>query len=283
MDAFNYSVDAENITNLFYDKDFILYVEGDDDIPFWNSVFNLYSDFTFEIISLNGSEEIDEKIRLIMSNGLDVLVARDKDYKDIEGSLVCHDKVVYTYGYSIENSLYSKLVLKDVLFKLSKGRSRRSEDMDSDSWYEDFVSSTRQLVTIDASSHLSGAGIRVMGDNCSQFVMSKKIPIINNDKLIDYFSSINVQDIDPHYIEIVSDKINELGYPLYRHIRGHFLKTAIQAYIAYVMKRLDVRASVSYDLLYIAALGSFEKVLPMLQDESEHYRICVNNALKDFN
>lgn len=282
MNGFNYSVEAENVTNLFYDKDCILYVEGDDDIPFWNSVFNLYSSITFEIISLNGSEEVDEKIKLILNDGLDVLVARDKDYKDIEGSLVCNDKIVYTYGYSIENSLYSKMVLKDVLFKLSKGGSRRSEEMDSDRWYEDFVSSARQLVTFDASSHLSGAGIRVMGDNCSQFIISKKIPIIVDEKVINYFSNINVQDIDPQYIESVSDKIKELGYPLYRHMRGHFLKTAIQAYVTYVMKKLGVRTSVSYDLLYIAALGSFEKVLPMLQDENEYYRKCVNNALKGF-
>ncbi len=39
MDEFHYSSEAENILNRFYQAEIMVYVEGDDDICFWETYF----------------------------------------------------------------------------------------------------------------------------------------------------------------------------------------------------------------------------------------------------
>ncbi len=38
-DNFNWSDEAENVISMFYDADIMVYVEGEDDIGFWEIVF----------------------------------------------------------------------------------------------------------------------------------------------------------------------------------------------------------------------------------------------------
>ncbi|HBM2026214.1 TPA: DUF4435 domain-containing protein, partial [Acinetobacter baumannii] len=124
MNNLEYSTDAKNILNDFYEVDKILYVEGIDDKVFWGILFDRYSDKTVEIIDVGGVENLKPYIEQIeRSEILNAYVACDQDYnffKDKEW----HNKVICTFGHSIENSLVSRETICDVVRGFSKSNKK---------------------------------------------------------------------------------------------------------------------------------------------------------------
>lgn len=54
---------AINVTHQFYDKKFMLYVEGDDDVVFWDEHFRKYMPVEFyEIEQVHGKENLGRYI-----------------------------------------------------------------------------------------------------------------------------------------------------------------------------------------------------------------------------
>ena len=157
MSDFEYSVDALNTKPLFYGARFTIYVEGDDDVLFWNTIFSTIENCKFHIEPLGGSNELDEYINKIQSNELEAIAARDADYLAYTNKKVMHDRVVYTYGYSIENSLYTadsihaltKLWCKDLGLK---------EDACLN-WLNTFSNKIRTLLAIDILNAATGTGV----------------------------------------------------------------------------------------------------------------------------
>ena len=70
-----HSNEALNITHQFYDKKFMLYVEGDDDIVFWDENFRRYmsSDF-YEREQVHGKENLERYIIGIKEGTVDITV-----------------------------------------------------------------------------------------------------------------------------------------------------------------------------------------------------------------
>lgn len=77
-----HSAAAINVTHQFYDKRFMLYVEGDDDIVFWDEHFKKYMPSTFyEIEQVHGKENLTRYIEGIKDGTLqNVVVACDSDF-----------------------------------------------------------------------------------------------------------------------------------------------------------------------------------------------------------
>jgi len=106
MSKIDYSIDALNVRNCFFSTDTIVYVEGDDDILFWDKVFRASTSASIYIEAVGGSKELDKYIELINSGELESIAARDSDYLDFEGKKNGDSKIIYTVGHSIENSIY---------------------------------------------------------------------------------------------------------------------------------------------------------------------------------
>uniref|UniRef100_UPI000A82428C DUF4435 domain-containing protein n=1 Tax=Vibrio campbellii TaxID=680 RepID=UPI000A82428C len=81
MTEFSYSVDAEDVMSSFYGVDAILYVEGEDDIPFWDAIFSNLSDLSLEIKEVGGCDELEPYITKICNGELTDLVAMDRDFR----------------------------------------------------------------------------------------------------------------------------------------------------------------------------------------------------------
>lgn len=65
MSEFEYSIDALNVKSSFYKANSIIYVEGDEDVMFWNEIFSRIDGFDYQIETLGGSEELDKYIEKI--------------------------------------------------------------------------------------------------------------------------------------------------------------------------------------------------------------------------
>lgn len=55
---------AINVLNKFYDDcDFVIFVEGDDDYPFWDNIFKRKKKYSYKIIPVNGKENLKPYIK----------------------------------------------------------------------------------------------------------------------------------------------------------------------------------------------------------------------------
>jgi hypothetical protein len=98
MVDFSYSTEAKNVLNKFYRVEKILYVEGDDDIPFWECVFDKLSPFSVKVKEAGGKSEAKKYAAEIVTGAADYLVAMDADYDKLFFQ-DDHPNVIYTYGY----------------------------------------------------------------------------------------------------------------------------------------------------------------------------------------
>ena len=85
MRDLEYSPDALNAKSAFYRAKTMIYVEGDDDLMFWEEVFSQVPDFAFEIESVGGSPELDKHIKNIEAGSLDAIAARDERFSVTTG------------------------------------------------------------------------------------------------------------------------------------------------------------------------------------------------------
>ena len=81
LNILHHSDEAISVLGQFYETKIILYVEGNDDIPFWDNLFKKYAPSHFyEIDQTHGKERLQE-----ISNGIiegkisNVIVACDAD------------------------------------------------------------------------------------------------------------------------------------------------------------------------------------------------------------
>lgn len=118
-----YSIEAEVAKAMYIEKDYTCFVEGKDDINFWQSILKKIGIKNLYLRELKGidSEKVkaEEKIEKQLSKlkgENDYLIFLDKDFRKILGCYLSKDyNVVYTYGYSIENTICCKKVAKEIL------------------------------------------------------------------------------------------------------------------------------------------------------------------------
>jgi len=119
MVEFDHSIDAKNVLNKFYRVEKIVYVEGDDDVAFWEYLFERFFSLSVEIEAVGGKVELKRISELIHSNEAEYIVAMDSDYDDFSG-FDYHPNILRTYGYSIENTMVSRESICKILKTIAR-------------------------------------------------------------------------------------------------------------------------------------------------------------------
>jgi hypothetical protein len=268
MSEFEYSTDALNVKSFFYKSNSIIYVEGDDDVMFWNEIFSKFNDFNYQIEPLGGSEELDKYITKISSGELTAIAARDLDYTNHTKSQVNHDRVVYTYGYSLENSLYTnesihaltKIWCKDPSFDCKV----------CENWLAQFSQSFRRLLALDIANATSKMGLNVLYDNCTQFMHGKTSSLPCSErigkKIEEVEKTLPTQDVE-YALDILGTNDEKIVFS----IRGHFLASAVSKFISNKAQSLGKKVSLSNDALYSTAITYFATKLNKGTPHFDHY------------
>jgi hypothetical protein len=255
MDNIEYSVDALNVRSAFYGAKTIIYVEGEDDVLFWEEIFRLVADQDFRVESLGGSEKIDGFIEKINAGELTAIVARDADFLPFLNGKCDDPKVLFTAGYSIENSLYVAETILAVA--RSWARSNNVTLAECEAWLNDLAVKIEPLVRLDLANAMASSGQATIGDNCTRFMQSQNSSNVCPNKILQYYS-----EIEP---KLCKKAIKEAGKALknenvlINHVRGHFLASAILKFIVSKAKSLRRQVSVSSDALYVSALSEFRR------------------------
>ncbi|QCI93896.1 DUF4435 domain-containing protein [Novosphingobium sp. EMRT-2] len=129
IEAFDRSASGRRNRALFYNVDRIVYVEGgrDDkgamesfDGLFWRRVLGVVRpELRLRILPRGGKDQL-----IALAKGMDssdegkVIVAMDRDYDGIFRRTIDSKFVLYTYGYSFENDIFTPLALEDLFLNL---------------------------------------------------------------------------------------------------------------------------------------------------------------------
>lgn len=275
MAELQYSDDALNVRNNFFKVDSIVYVEGDDDVLFWQEVFAHIPDARLEIEAVGGSNEIDQIIEKIKTGQVNSIAARDADFLAIQGTSLTHPRIIYTYGYSIENSLYtieSLTILARLWCKTNKIPLTECA-----TWLTSLASEAKQLIHLDLANRLSNCGISTITDNCTRFMTSQTSCTPCSNK-ISTQAIVGIQTIPQADQTHAEAALGDLPENLLRWIRGHFLATAVLKFIHAKAKALGRKIDLSYDALYATAISNFGRTLPTSHPHKNYYLQIASSA-----
>jgi hypothetical protein len=264
----SYSDDALNVRNAFFGAKAIVYVEGDDDVLFWQEVFSRVTDEPFEVESLGGSPALDEHIAKIASGQLQAIAARDADFLPILGKRCKHPKVVYTFGYSIENSLYVTTTLTQLVRLWCK--SPRVTAAECAEWLSTLAGTCGPLVHLDAANTLTSAGVATLGDNCSRYMTSANSATACPTKVAAAVTAIAAK-LPSGAVATATASVGAKPEDVLTNLRGHFLASAVHRYIAKRAKSFGRKVSISAESLYAAAIVQFAMTLNADHPHKAHY------------
>lgn len=249
MAELNYSPRALNTLDRFHRTKYIIYVEGNDDKPFWRTIFRLAGVEDMHLKVAGGRSEIEKLEQLIIEESVSILVARDSDYTNLFAKQADHPRIIYTYGYSIENTLYCSHNIAVAISILSRSGEEDVEKVES--WLTALIIKIRPLLVHDVANELFGKGTRVLGDNCSRFLKHSSSIEVSQARIEAYLQSISEQ-FTPQELQEAESLVDGYSRPQIFLVRGHFLSNLV---INFVKQESPTISSMPKDMLYGQMLG----------------------------
>ncbi|MGR5110863.1 DUF4435 domain-containing protein [Vibrio jasicida] len=274
MDDFFYSDDALNVINEFHEAEKVVYVEGDDDVVFWETIFSKFTMKSYYFKSVDGCENLEPYKTKIIDGTIDDIVASDLDfiYFDEETEVPSHKNLLWTYGHSIENTILSRGVIPSIIASLARVSRRFIDPLHLNNWYDSFIDTFTGLIKYDLASEVQKTGISVLGDNCTRFMVGPQSPNPCSIKIQSFIDNNDLESsifVDNDLIDIQLSSRNKL---LSDFIRGHFLFSACLKYVNSYVKNIGKNKSLSVDAFFSGSMLSFSSSFDTTHDHYDFYQ-----------
>lgn len=224
----SYSIEALRVKASFYGKKAMVYVEGPDDVVFWDYFFDKT---VFAIEEVGGCSNLLPYIEKLEKGESSFIVACDSDYRSFTGNLYKSPMIVSTYGHSIENMMYCPYNLNEFVKKISRSTDDNIESIKL--WYSQFSESCKPLLFREIVNLIykpNDDKIKVLGNNCAKFCKTSPCYELDDTK-ISKFCLDNDAFFPNEEIERVKETITKDGREIRQLIRGHFYSYAIMRLI----------------------------------------------------
>lgn len=276
MSSLDYSDEAENVLDLFYSVDTLVYVEGVDDVPFWEYMFEKFTTLNVEVQDVGSCTALAPYIEKINNGTLKSIVACDSDLTFFNDNNITHKHIIRTFGYSIENTFIHPQNIHRAIKTVARIPAKAISIEDIKSWLSDFYLHIRKLVKLDIFNYQKGLGKVVMVDNATRFMKSSTSSFICGNKINAYIDKImpNLQEYDE---SLIDKEIQNRGLNLNALVRGHFLFSAIARYVSCFIKSSGRKVNVSNDSLYSILLLSFDRIFDKKHPEYDYYSSALTN------
>lgn len=248
VDEWSYSSDAINVLDKFHGAKFVVYVEGQHDVIFWSSLFDKSGISGYYIEHADGKSELEKIMSQIIHDNARVIVACDAHYSLLLDTLPNHDRIISTFGHSIENTMYCPHIINRVIRKFSNDPQEQTSFITN--WYITFCASAKLLLVYDLAREKYGKPVKVYGDSCTRFLTAHQSYNLDDTKIKNH-----IVEIKPHFraYEIKASKrlIDQSSFEIRHIINGHFITNAIINLIKASVKRLTgKRPVIPVDNLY---------------------------------
>lgn len=264
----SYSNEALSVRSNFLDVDFMVYVEGDDDVIFWSAILESIPNQNGKVESLGGINELVKK-KTEMPEVSNFLIACDRDYSDFAVEQEPCEGIIRTPGYSIENMMYCPKNLGRLVRKLVRAQHQIFEE-EIAGLFEVFEREVAELLVYDIANYRFGLGQEVLKKASDRFWTRSKGSTLSPAK-IDAF----IQEIDEHFTTEQLDEVREMLYantrPIRLIIRGHFLTFAASKFIRTIAsKHRGRKVNISNEHIYTETVdgckGCFRGECTLLDD-----------------
>ena len=276
MASLQYSDEAQNAINRFYGADTMVYVEGEDDVPFWEFIFENLAEYSVKVQSVGGKRELEKYIEKVVRGEFECITAMDSDFSDFD-EFERHSNVLVTCGYSIENTLVTSKTIRDVIRVLGRLPQKQVSIEDCEEWLNNFSSDTEILVYHDLQNYILANGLNLSVSNCTRFLKSRNTPAICGEKIDRHLSDLGVVK-DEDCFSMIKNKIQKHPSKRIGFVRGHFLFSAVLVYVSWFIKSIKGKSTVSSDALFGALMLSFEKHFDHNHEHYDHYKSEVNSV-----
>lgn len=248
MAELEYSNEALEVKGLFYNKTITVYVEGKDDPLFWGNIFNL-AEIEAHIEDVGGSNELEKYYDKVINEGADFFIAMDNDNSEFMIDSINHRKIIRSYGYSIENSMYyHKSPIETTVSNFCRKKLDISTEFND--WLVDFSNNVYDLIIYDIANNRYKKGISIFGDNCYRFLKGQKSFEICESKISTFIDSIK-QHFTTEEINDVKELVNQSDKDLWFLIKGHFITHSLINLIKHTVKKHKGSSiSMTPDFLY---------------------------------
>jgi hypothetical protein len=269
-----HSTEAANTLHLFHSVDAVVYVEGDDDVLFWGGYFRrVATSRAIKFVPVGGDGGLEAYVEKIVAENAEIIVASDRDYREFSGDLVTHPRILYTYGYSIENTLYCPENLAAIISKYERTLFKSSQV--TDNWLNRFAETCKDLLVLDIACRVYNVGIEVMPDNCMRFLRNNRSDELSIERLQAYVEEI-MERFEHLNLFVIEQSVSKSRLSLRFIVKGHFLTNAVINHI----KRNCQRKSFVFgnENLYEAVIDGSEECFSVCE-EWEHYKTSIEGAL----
>ena len=142
---------------LFHDVDLVVYCEGHAfcgegatlDEAFWNKIFSVNGK-SVTCKSYGCKKDLCNLASRIIDQEIEgVVVAMDRDYDHLRGSLIRHRNVVYTYGYSWENDAILEMNFQTVMSAFATVENATALRLEFDSFVYSQSAFLRRVFALD--------------------------------------------------------------------------------------------------------------------------------------
>lgn len=275
---------------LFWNVDAVIFVEGGEvqysfsqikaglsgsqsiDILFWQRLFLFFlptNKFKFRPVGSKATiRQIATYIRL--GKVSHVYATMDRDHDNIKGSLIKAPGVLYTYGYSWENDVFNRKVLRELFVSMCfVSLNGINFDAEIDSFYDDFTRNMRWAVYADIL--LSHFNIPLFPRRNPERIINAGPdgrPSINQAKIYDL---INTAKAKRHSITSLNRKIT--CSPC-NDCFGHLISIYFYRVLIYMLKKHSKVPDLPKHYAYTAAIEQFINQLPhpSIISHYQHYQ-----------
>ncbi len=252
-----------------------MYVEGEEDVLFWDHLITLFSDKTVRVEEVGGKDEVKKYARKLQSDDIDCLVAIDADYICYEEQFK-HDRILTTYGYSIENSILTSSIIREVVHNVGKIPYSDFSENECRDWFDLLYDTLEPLLIHDVYNKKNDLGELVLGNNCARFLKTSTSHDLCENKIENFIDklpfSVSQSDID----EIIDD-FTKFGRILKDFIRGHFLFSAVLRYVNTTVNRIRKTTMISKDFIYGAVMLAFRFKFDDSHPHYEYYERSISS------
>jgi hypothetical protein len=264
--SLEYSTDALNVKSQFYNKEISIYVEGKEDIVFWDSIFKTCQLNDYYIEDTGGYESLVGYMDKIIDDNARIIVACDCDHSPfIIDYKYNNPRIIRTYGYSIENTMYCIHNIEQAIKRYA--RTRKTFHPRIIDWYAKFAILSKDLLKYDIANIRFAKGTRVFGDKCNRFLKSEDSTELSPIRINKYLSSI-LSKFTKEEIKECSELIEGDDRELRYLIKGHFLSNGVINLIKQmVLEETGIKVSISIDSLYslmVTCISTCDKKCPDL-------------------
>ncbi|MBY5982770.1 DUF4435 domain-containing protein [Halomonas sp. DP5Y7-2] len=270
MADLEYSVEARNTLSAFYRVERIVYVEGEDDIIFWEFLFEKLAGISVKAEEAGGKGKLESRMDEVRNGEANFFVAIDSDF-DWMNEDCSHPKIYSTFGYSMENSMITEESLQKLICRVAKVSRHQVSTEKCREWLFSIEDAVQSLVLADAANRHQDAGLSVVSDNCDRFLVSKKSSQLSAQKISSHIEGLDI-DIPQEFKNRFSFRMNTKGLRLIDVIRGHFLFSAAFRFVKEYVAELKSSASISQEMLFGGLMLAFEASFDENHRHYSYYR-----------